>query len=142
MKIGFFPLVFVFLVIFSSAMAATILPPGAQLEYAFSDPTSDSDWNKKTGGWLVGNAPFSNVGPGDFAYRTYWPENGTKEKDDLWTKVSIDLSGYDLSSVKWYLGVDNGFKLRQMGILLFKLGRRDLLGDGSIQGILLTTSFL
>jgi hypothetical protein len=31
--------------------------------------------------------------------------------DDLWVRTEIDLTGYDLSTVSWDLGVDNGFTL-------------------------------
>lgn len=101
----------------SFAEAAIILPPGSSWEYTFTDPTVDPNWDITTGGWSTGLAPFGNhVGPygldmaGDFSYNTLWPSDGA-DGDDLWVRTSLNLTGYDLSTIAWDLGVDNGFKL-------------------------------
>lgn len=101
----------------TATYADTIQAPGATWEYTFSDPTADSDWNNKTGqaGWLTGAAPFSNVTTGDFAYNTYWAAD-TSRNDDLWGVRTLDFTGYDLSSVTWSLGVDNGYVLYLNGV--------------------------
>ncbi len=113
--------VFVVMLI-SNTDALTILSPGATWEYTFVDPTSDPAWNKTTGIggiWLSGPAPFGNVYSGDFGYQfgTYWPENWSWG-DDLWVRTSVDLSVFDLSSVRWDIGVDNGFTLYTNGFLV------------------------
>ena len=104
------------------AHAGEILAPGHTWEYTFTDPTGDSNWNTTTGtgsgGWTLGAAPFGNTtvadsNNDDFAYNTFWAvdTNTTVGVDDLWVRTEIDLTGYDLSTVAWGLGVDNGFTL-------------------------------
>ncbi|MFZ3136667.1 MAG: hypothetical protein WA126_04645 [Thermodesulfovibrionales bacterium] len=94
----------------SFAEADTILLPGSTWEYTFTDPTG-------AGGWQTGLAPFGNrIGPygpdiaGYFSYNTLWEADGN-DGDDLWVRRALDLTGYDLSTIAWNLGVDNGFKL-------------------------------
>jgi hypothetical protein len=102
-----------------TARGAVILAPGSTWEYTFTDPTGDATWNTTTGGWTTGAAPFSNAGSGDFAFNTPWPADGTGTlNDDLWVRTTIDLTGYDLSTIAWDLGVDNGFALYANGILV------------------------
>ncbi len=104
----------------SLAQGATVLAPGSTWEYTFTNPTGSSTWNTTTGVggiWSSGAAPFSNVGSGDFAAATVWPADGG-DGDDLWLRTSIDLCHYDLSSIHWDLGVDNGFKLYANGTLV------------------------
>ncbi len=98
--------------------ADTILPPGSEWEYAFG-VQPDTTWTTTTGGWNKGNAPFGNMpignntyGP-DFGYNTLWPENGI-----LSVRTTIDLTGYDLSTIHWDLGVDNGFMLYVNGVFV------------------------
>ncbi|NQW19435.1 MAG: hypothetical protein HQ477_01740, partial [Chloroflexi bacterium] len=94
------------------------LPAGSVWEYTFTDPTGDANWNTSTGGWTTGPAPFGNDGPGtEFDPGTYWPADAA-DGDDLWVRTTIDLSGIDLSTVSWGLGVDNGFKLYANGTLV------------------------
>ncbi len=96
-----------------------ILPPGSTWEYTFSDPTSDPGWNRTTGGWASGPAPFGSS-PGldpNFQARTEWPADGS-DGDDLWIRTTVDLSNADLSAVVWQLGVDNGFTLYVNGKLI------------------------
>ena len=119
----------------SVAGAGTILSAAsAGWEYTFTDPTGDASWNTTTGtgsGWLIGGAPFSNVTTatdptgGDFAYDsggTLWPVDSTPnpspDGDDLWVRKTIDFTGYDLSSIKWNIGVDNGFTLYLNGVFV------------------------
>ena len=104
--------------------AGTILAPHSDSwEYTFIDPTA-GPWNTTTGlggDWLSGTAPFGNCnaacGGADFAYNTRWEADGA-DGDDLWARREIDFTGYDLSSIVWNLGVDNGFKLYLNGILI------------------------
>jgi hypothetical protein len=109
------------------AGAATIVAPrSGGWEYTLTDPTGDSTWNTSTGGWAVGAAPFGNrLGgfipddpAGDFDYVTLWPADGT-DGDDLWVRRAVNLTGYDLSTVRWDLGADNGFKLYANGVFIF-----------------------
>ncbi len=100
---------------FTDPQADAVLPPGALWEYTFTDPTADSAWKTTTGGWATGFAPFSDGNTwqwGHFAYRTYWPVDmsGTLN-DDLWVRTAVDLTGFDLNTIEWGLGVDNGFTL-------------------------------
>jgi hypothetical protein len=118
----------------SPAMADTILAPGSDWEYTFSDPTADLTWNTTTGtaGWLTGPAPFGNntggYTPGDplglFDWATFWDDDG-RDGDDLWVRAEFDLTGFDIGSVGWDLGVDNGFKLYINGTLV---------GSGNAEG--------
>ena len=102
------------------ARADTILPPGSTWEYTFVDPTGDPTWNTTTGAWATGPAPFGNfIGGTDFDYATLWPADGSGSlADDLWVRVAVDLTGYDLSTVTWDLGADNGYKLYANGTLV------------------------
>ena len=119
-------ILFLLVLVFSTTFvqADTILAPGHTWEYTFTNPTDDSSWNTSTGGWSTGAAPFGNATyptedpNGYFNYKTWWPENWNIYEDDLWVRTSIDLTGYDLSSINWYLGVDNGFTLFVNGILI------------------------
>ena len=104
-----------------SASADVILAPGSNWEYTFVDPTGSSTWNTTTGGWAVGPAPFGNEFAGDFGYSsgTFWGADAWGNMDDdLWVRTTLDLTGYDLSTVAWDLGVDNGFSLFLNGILI------------------------
>jgi hypothetical protein len=105
----------------SAANASTILATGSSWEYTFTDPTGDATWNTTTGsvGWLTGLAPFGNHccnGDG-FDFVTPWPADGDLD-DDLWVKTAVDFTGFDLSTITWNLGVDNGFKLYLNGSLI------------------------
>jgi hypothetical protein len=104
------------------AQATIILAPGHTWEYTFTDPTGDSTWNTTTGGgWNTGPAPFGNnrggygSDPGFFDYATWWPGGSSTLFDDLWVRTEVDLTAFDLTSIAWDLGVDNGFKLYANG---------------------------
>lgn len=106
----------------SAADAGTILAAASGgWEYTFVDPTADPTWNTTTGsGWLVGAAPFGNTADPDFGFTsggTFWAADGS-DGDDLWVKKAVDFTGFDLSSIVWNLGVDNGFKLYLNGALI------------------------
>jgi hypothetical protein len=112
----------------ASAGAATILfPKSGGWEYTFDDPTGDATWNTTTGtpGWLIGTAPFGNQTDGTplgdplghFNFNTKWDADGA-DGDDLWARRAVDLTGWDLNTVLWDLGVDNGFKLYMNGTLI------------------------
>jgi hypothetical protein len=104
----------------SVAAASTILSAGsADWEYTFVDPTADLTWNTTTGGWATGAAPFGTETTGDFAYATLWPADATATlNDDLWVRRTVDFTGYDLNTIQWNLGVDNGYKLYLNGVLV------------------------
>jgi hypothetical protein len=104
------------------AQAATILPPKDNWEYTFTDPTGTSTWNTTTdvgGIWSLGQAPFGNQTSGDpnFIENTFWPAD-IQDGDDLWIRRAVDLTGWGLNSIRWDLGVDNGFKLYANGFLV------------------------
>jgi hypothetical protein len=108
------------LAVAGAARADVILAPNSNWEYTFVDPTGSSTWNTTLGGWTVGPAPFGNCPNGcgfnnDFDYNTFWGADGS-DGDDLWVRTALDLTGYDLSSLVWNLGVDNGFKLYLNGV--------------------------
>lgn len=92
------------------ASADDIVAPGAAWQYTFTDPGAGWQTGGGLGSWGIGNAPFgNNIGGGwdpNFDYVTYWPAYSP-----LWVRQSIDLSAYDLSTVKWFLGADNGYDL-------------------------------
>ena len=107
--------------------ADTILGSGATWEYSFL--YQSDDWNSRVSdnwghhsipnvGWNIGAAPFGNE-VGSFGPGTFWPSDcwGCIE-DDLWLRRDLDLTGWDLNSVSWNLGVDNGFKLYINGTLV------------------------
>ena len=115
-----------FAVTVTPVIAITLRPPGHTWEYTFTDPTGNPAWNTTTGvgdTWSSGPAPFGNnkggypsADPlGQFDYATYWEADGS-DGYDLWVRTSIDLTGVDLSSVLWDLGVDNGFNLYSNGV--------------------------
>jgi hypothetical protein len=118
----------VLMILVFHAEASVILAPGSTWEYTFNDPTADPMWNKTTGGWPTGPAPFGNASGdnpydpnGLFNYRTYWPADSSGMRDDdLWVRTKIDLTGCDLTTIpiRWALGVDNGFKLYVNGIVI------------------------
>jgi len=53
---------------------------------------------------------------GLFSYKTLWLPDGS-DGDDLWVRQSTDLTGFDLNTIRWDLGVDNGYKLFINGTL-------------------------
>lgn len=79
------------------AFAAVILPAGS----SWYTSTDGVNWSATTS-----QAPFGTETSGDFAYNTYWPAGTT-----IWLKTTINLSGYNLSTIQYDLGVDNGFDL-------------------------------
>ena len=115
------------------AEASTILATKSDdWQYTFCDPTSDLQWAISTSGfhpnvrcsetepgvWSTGPAPFGNTNDGggtfDFDWRTKWDievADVANPSDDLWVRRTIDVTGYDLNTISWAIGVDNGFKL-------------------------------
>jgi len=92
----------------------TVLSAGNTFEYSFDVPPAG--WMNSIGGWSVGNAPFGdqvNGGPPEFDYNTYWPPGVPDHPDgnDLYLRRQINLADYNLSTIRWYIGVDNGFTL-------------------------------
>lgn len=114
--------IFTFGMATTEAWAAEIIPPHDTWEYTFTDPTSsEPNWNNETNGgvgiWSSGPAPFGNVTGGRlddtlgyFDFATLWNDDRS-DGDDLWVRHELDLTHFDLSTVAWDLGVDNGYKL-------------------------------
>lgn len=101
----------------ATVQADVIQAPGAVWEYTFSTP-SDVNWKTGAGGgFATGAAPFSNQGSGDFGANTFWGADGS-DGVDVYLRRTIDLTGYDLSTIAWDLGVDNGFALYANGFLV------------------------
>lgn len=119
------------------ADASSILAPkSGGWEYTFCDPTSDPSWDIAVGSphpnaarecqWQIGAAPFGSMTDydPDFDYETYWrpvdeaPDAEGNFRDDLWVRRTFDVSGFDLNTILWQLGVDNGFKLYLNGSLV------------------------
>jgi gliding motility-associated-like protein len=99
---------------FPAVTGNLIFPPGSDFEYSFSMPPSD--WTIHMGGWSTGDAPFGNVtdgNPPEFDYYTLWQANVPDHPDgyDLYVRKEIDLTGFDLSNIHWYIGVDNAYAL-------------------------------
>ena len=100
-------------IFFEGNLFDTIITPNSSYEYS---STSYLNWQNNLGGWSVGNAPFGNVSNGysgvtEFNYQTYWSAN-----TDLYLRKAIDLTYYDLSSIEWFIGVDNGYTLYINGV--------------------------
>ncbi len=113
-------LAFTFAAALGSVHATEILAAGSVWEYTHTDPTGNTAWKTTTGGWATSPAPFGNTSGGDFgitAPGSYWEANGTLG-DDLWVRRNVDLTGWDLSTLTYGLGVDNGFKLYINGTLI------------------------
>lgn len=109
--------------------AANLISAGDSWQYTFSTPAAGWQVGTDGGAWSTGNAPFSNCGAiggndcsgydsfGYFNANTQWNASPTWG-DDLWVRKQIDLSGFDLNSVAWNLGVDNGYTLFINGTLV------------------------
>ena len=84
----------------------SIIVPGDEWEYTFDKP--GEEWKTSVGGWQKGLAPFGNFrdGVNPFDYVTLWPVV-TK----LYVRKRVNLQSVDLSTLKWYMGVDNGYTL-------------------------------
>ena len=105
-----------------TAHATDIIAPGASWQYTFSAPATGWQVGTDGGSWSTGNAPFSNCGtvggnnctgydPAHyFDANTQWNASPTYG-DDLWVRKQVDLTGFNLGSLHWDLGVDNGFTL-------------------------------
>ena len=102
------------------AQIVPVLAPGSSWEYTTQNPTGSASWATSTGGgWSVGLAPFGNANYNDpnFFPNSPWAANGSTA-DDLWVRKAINLSSYNLNSINWGLGVDNGYKLYLNGTLI------------------------
>jgi len=111
-------------IISNNPISNTVLERYSNYEYKFAP--APLGWNTSTGGWSTGDAPFGNVATGSqaasqynslFNYNTYWPADGA-DGMDLFVRRTIDLSDYDLNSINWFLGVDNGYALYINGNLI------------------------
>jgi hypothetical protein len=111
-------------IISNNPISNTVLERYSNYEYKFAP--APSGWNTTIGGWSTGDAPFGNVATGSqaasqynslFNYNTLWPADGA-DGMDLFVRKTIDLSDYDLNSINWFLGVDNGYALYINGQLV------------------------
>jgi hypothetical protein len=99
---------------FIDGILDTIIQPHEDYEYSFETPPIG--WQLTYGNWLTSQAPFGNVGggtPGEFNYNTYWPV-----LTNLYLRKQIDLTDYNLETLQWYIGVDNGYTLYVNGQLI------------------------
>jgi len=100
-----------------SLRAEVVLPPGATWEYSFSVPP-DAGWKTDGGGGFVsGAAPFGNTGGGDFGANTVWSADGS-DGVDIYLRIALNLTPFDLTTLTWFLGVDNGYALYANGTLV------------------------
>lgn len=94
-----------------------IIKPKSFWEYTFTPPPSD--WKINSGTLPTGQAPFGSLKSTGidslFNYNTIWPPFKT-----LYVRKKINLANYDLSSLKYYLGVDNGYELYVNGNFVSK----------------------
>jgi hypothetical protein len=111
-------------IISNNPISNTVLERYSNYEYKFAP--APTGWENTIGGWSTGDAPFGNVATGSqaasqynalFNYNTYWPADGA-DGMDLFVRKTIDLSDYDLNSINWFLGVDNGYALYINGNLI------------------------
>ncbi len=111
-------------IISNNPISNTVLDRYSNYEYKFAP--APLGWNTTTGGWSTGDAPFGNVAAGSqaaaqynssFNYNTYWPAD-IADGMDLFVRRTVDLSDYDLNSINWFLGVDNGYALYVNGNLI------------------------
>jgi hypothetical protein len=71
-------------------------------------------------------APFGDILKGaltlafspDFVPATDWPIDTVSDGDDLFVRKIVDFTGFILASLKFDLGIDNGFKLYVNGVLV------------------------
>jgi hypothetical protein len=94
-----------------------IVKPKSFWEYTFTSPPSN--WQTSFGTWTTGQAPFGSLKSSGidslFNYNTFWPPFKT-----LYVRTKVNLENYDLSSLKYYLGVDNGYELYVNGNFVSK----------------------
>lgn len=94
-----------------------IVKPKSFWEYTFATPPSN--WNTNFGTWTVGQAPFGSLKSSNvdslFNYNTLWPTFKT-----LYVRTKINLENYDLSTIKYFVGVDNGYELYVNGNFVSK----------------------
>lgn len=102
----------------------TLIAPKSDWEFLTlsSNQAAPQEWNTTYGDWSISGAPFGNHygtwgGNDDFYARTYWAADGG-DGDDLLVRATVDLTGVDLSTLKYYVGVDNGAKLYVNGNLV------------------------
>ncbi|MCP9926249.1 M10 family metallopeptidase C-terminal domain-containing protein, partial [Synechococcus lacustris C3-12m-Tous] len=109
-------------------LSTSIIPAGSSWEYMFADQgVPESNWKLSYGGWKTGNAPFSSEtivtdeNSKDWIAQTFWkPGIQGNNNEQLWVRKKVDLSGYDLSKIQFYTGVDNGLKLYVNGTQIFE----------------------
>jgi hypothetical protein len=85
-----------------------IVKPKSFWEYTFTSPPTT--WKTSFGTWTTGQAPLGSLKSTGidslFNYNTLWPPFKT-----VYVRKKINLENYDLSSLTYYLGVDNGYEL-------------------------------
>lgn len=94
-----------------------IIKPHSSWEYTFDIPSTN--WKITHGNWKTGQAPFGNVTlNGDdnatfFNFKTFWPT-----QKDGYIRTKVNLSDYDLKTIRYFIGVDNGYELYVNGNLV------------------------
>jgi hypothetical protein len=89
-----------------------IFGPWSNYEYSFEGQAVG--WQNQLGGWTIGQAPFGsdNSGvPSDFLANTYWPSDGNDGIDLYLRKEFILDASFDLNSIYYDFGVDNGLTM-------------------------------
>jgi len=89
----------------------TIPIVGSTFEYSGSAPASG--WSTISGGWNTGSLPFVGVNTGSIPNSTFWPIGST-----YYLRKTIDLTGYNLATIQYFVAVDNGFSLYVNGTLV------------------------
>jgi hypothetical protein len=84
---------------------------GSVFEYSTTLPVSG--WQTQTGGWLTGNLPFIGYTTGTAPGATNWPLGSTR-----YLRKTIDLTGYNLNTIQYFVAVDNGYSLYVNGTLV------------------------
>jgi hypothetical protein len=97
--------------IISPAIYLANITQGSVFEYSSTVPPAG--WQTSSGGWPQGALPFSGVDTGSVPNTTYWPLGST-----YYLRKQIDLTNYNLSSINWSIGVDNGYSLYLNGVLI------------------------
>ena len=97
--------------IISPAIYLANITQGSVFEYSSTVPPAG--WQTSFGGWSQGALPFIGVNTGSVPNSTYWPLGST-----YYLRKQIDLSNYNLSSINWSIGVDNGYSLYLNGVLI------------------------
>ena len=86
-------------------------------EWEFKLVTPESEWKTNYETWVKGRAPFGNLILTGyfFNYVTFWPFFQT-----LYVRKKVSLNQYNLNSIQYHIGVDNGYELYVNGNFVSK----------------------